>query len=120
MNLKFINSASLLAIAILTARGVSMNPVIHEGERLVIDPIQYRDLAAGEIVTYDNYFYGRLPVTHRLVRKTPRGWVTKGDNNDRTDPGLCSEKNLIGIVTLILPAPVTATAAPLSARKDAP
>ncbi len=71
---------------------------------MVVEPAAAADLKPGQIVVYRNFFFRVPSLCHRLVEQKSRGWVTKGDNNKSRDPGLCSDKNLLGVVVEILPA----------------
>ena len=83
----------------------SMRPALRGGERLECHlDVPYEDLKPGDIVLFKSYFrpafHQDQPIIHRLVRKTPRGWITKGDNNERCDVGLMTESLYIGVVYL--------------------
>ncbi len=91
-----------VAPVLFTSRGVSMLPTIHRGQILHVEPCRFEDLQPGQIVTYRNYFFrGEGTLTHRLVRKTAAGWVTKGDNNAHEDTGLCTRETFVGVVARI-------------------
>jgi len=84
-----------------TAGGVSMEPLIHKGQKYISVVVPFASLQAGDIVVYRNPFHHPYDVTtHQLVRKTKRGWVTKGVANAKEDIGLCTEKNFVGLVSL--------------------
>lgn len=80
---------ALLAIAPATSpvtlsavHSDSMEPAIDEGDGFLLVPAG--DVDSGDIVTF------RSPrreayVTHRVVRETPDGFVTRGDDNPSTD-----------------------------------
>ena len=75
----------------------SMEPEIMPGDIVTIR--KQRDYAVGEIVTYqgNNNF-----ITHRIMEKTPDGYITQGDANN-TDDGEISKSRVIGRVVIVIP-----------------
>ncbi|MFB6187483.1 MAG: signal peptidase I, partial [Halobacteriaceae archaeon] len=60
----------------------SMAPTINEGDGYILVPAG--EVTPGEIIT----FYSpkrNAYITHRVVKETPAGFITKGDNNPVTD-----------------------------------
>lgn len=101
------SSALALAVVIYTLRGTSMLPLIQDGDRIAVeDSAKFDSLKRGQIAVYDNWFNTQkgASLTHRLLTKKANGWVTKGDNNPSIDRGLCSARNLLGVVIEVLPA----------------
>jgi signal peptidase I len=80
--------------------GNSMEPTLCSGSE-----IWYKDgkVEKGDIVVFDSGTNGI--VIHRTVRKTEKGWLTKGDNNNYIDQkadlgnNYANESTTIGIVT---------------------
>jgi hypothetical protein len=67
--------------------GPSMNPTLCAPELLEVVPYESRPLRVGDVA----YFLSPdvdQPVVHRIVRITPAGISTLGDNNSRIDPSL--------------------------------
>ena len=74
----------------------SMEPVIRIGDMVIVQ--KQSDYAVGDVVAYRS----KTPITHRIVEKTPDGYITQGDANNASDPEI--EKNLvIGKVVRIVP-----------------
>ncbi|MHB8094187.1 MAG: SynChlorMet cassette protein ScmC [Candidatus Aminicenantales bacterium] len=77
--------------------GPSMNPTLREPEIMEIKPYDSRPLRAGDVV----FFLppeADQPVVHRVVRVTPAGISTLGDNNTREDALLLQPTNIQGRV----------------------
>ena len=77
--------------------GPSMNPTLREPEVMEIMPYGNRPMHAGDVV----FFLppgGNQPVVHRVVRVTPAGISTRGDNNAREDAFLLPPENVQGQV----------------------
>ena len=64
--------------------GPSMNPTLREPEIMEIVPCGSRPLRVGDVVFFLPPGSDR-PVVHRVVRVTPAGISTRGDNNSRED-----------------------------------
>lgn len=60
----------------------SMEPTIDTGDVYVL--IHASNPTSGDIVTFESESYGGA-VTHRIVEKTDRGYITQGDGNQITD-----------------------------------
>ncbi len=64
-----------------------MEPTLNQGDGFIAAPIALAGSPeAGDVITYDaeELHDGGL-VTHRIVRDTPRGYITQGDANPFTD-----------------------------------
>ena len=77
--------AAILGYRVLFVMSGSMEPVIREGQMIVVRRVDdARELEVGDIVTYlkpeDDY-----TVTHRIIEVTDEGFVTKGDYNVYAD-----------------------------------
>lgn len=77
----------------------SMEPTIRTGSLIFVDTT-YRSLKEDDIVAFRT---GGSLVTHRLVRDTGEGWITKGDANSCEDPWRISENNIIGKTVFWIP-----------------
>lgn len=86
--------------AFVITHGVSMNPVYHQGDLVVLtrQPV-YR---AGEIVAYHDRGQD-IVVLHRIIGGGPTGFVFKGDNNASIDPLKPHGDDLIGRAALHVP-----------------
>jgi hypothetical protein len=77
--------------------GPSMNPTLREPEIMEVRPYDGRPLRSGDVA----FFLppgGARPVVHRIVRVTPAGISTLGDNNTRPDPLLLKPRSVQGRV----------------------
>ena len=79
-----------------TVRGDSMAPLLSDGTVIVIKPVAYETLTAGENVAYTNR-QGEQ-VIHQLVRREGPNWVARGINNRGEDPDRVTPDNFIGIL----------------------
>lgn len=77
--------------------GPSMNPTLREPEIMEIRPYDSRPLRVGDVALFLSP-QADHPVVHRVVRITPAGISTLGDNNTREDPLLLQPKNIKGRV----------------------
>jgi hypothetical protein len=85
---------------VFLARGQSMIPQFTSASILVAATAKFEALKPGMLVVYRDAS-GDV-VAHRLVELTDSGWIVKGLNNDKADPGLVTAKNLQGVVCGIL------------------
>jgi signal peptidase len=85
---------------ILVVRGGSMEPTISVGSLLLIDTSD-RDPRAGDIVTFREPS-GQV-VTHRVVRQSRKGIVTRGDANAANDLGRRSRDEVVGTARTWVP-----------------
>ena len=77
--------------------GPSMNPTLREPEIIEILPYESRSLRVGDVV----FFLppgADQPVVHRIIRVTPAGISTLGDNNTQEDTFLLQPKDIKGQV----------------------
>ncbi|MBI4767440.1 MAG: S26 family signal peptidase [Deltaproteobacteria bacterium] len=77
--------------------GPSMNPTLKEPEILEIRPYGNRPLQAGDVVFFRSPG-GHQAVVHRIVRFTPEGIITRGDNNRRDDAFVIRPQDIHGRV----------------------
>jgi len=79
--------------------GDSMTPTIESGTFVVVKPEQ--EYLLGDIIAFvdeDN-----RNVVHRIVEQTDEGFITKGDNNRKNDPGVISVEKVVGRTIFVLP-----------------
>jgi signal peptidase I len=81
------------------ARGFSMHPFIHDKDILTLSPIRDKIPAIGDVVAFTQPLTGRLAI-HRIISKTEKGWIIKGDNCLEPD-GIVPEDKIIGRVSRI-------------------
>lgn len=79
----------------------SMEPSIQVGSVVVIKP--QPSYGVGDVITFGADNRQNIPVTHRIVDTTGARFVTKGDANDNTDPGLVNPRDIIGSVAFTVP-----------------
>jgi hypothetical protein len=77
--------------------GPSMNPTLHEPELMEVRPYNNRPVRVGDVIFFLPAEADQ-PVVHRIIRITPTGISTRGDNNTREDSFLLRPKNIIGQV----------------------
>ncbi|MDP0500403.1 MAG: S24/S26 family peptidase [Verrucomicrobiota bacterium JB022] len=80
--------------------GTSMMPLYGEDTVIVYAPIAFEDLEAEMVVAYRNA--QNKIVTHRLLKRSPKGWIAMGDNNRTLDDEYVTPDNLIGVVYTVL------------------
>ena len=76
-----------------------MYPVIESGTFIVIK--QEQEYFLGDIIGFENQ--DNKNVVHRIVEKTDEGFITKGDNNKRNDPGVTPFNKVIGRSIFVIP-----------------
>jgi signal peptidase len=120
LDLAFLVLALVVVAALLLARGVpltgrttfvvggpSMEPAVHQGSAIVVEPVDPGKLRVGDLVTM-RVGPERAVFTHRIVRlvERPDGlWLeTKGDANAAPDPVLVPASAVIGRVALTISA----------------
>lgn len=111
-------AAVLLAILLVGVRVVglqplqvlsgSMEPTYHVGSLIYVRSVDYRDLEAGDVITF--MLDEDTLATHRIVEVVPDEedpdvlrFRTKGDNNDAEDGGLVHYKNVVGTPVFSIP-----------------
>lgn len=67
---------------IANVNGDSMEPNLNEGDLFLVVPSN--EYQTGEVIVFQTNKTSML-VTHRIVDKTEKGYVTRGDNNRGTD-----------------------------------
>ena len=77
----------------------SMEPVIHTGSFMIIDTT-YRDVKKRDIIAFET---GGILVTHRVIEVVDNGYVTKGDANEKADPGRVDKTALKGRAVMWVP-----------------
>jgi len=78
-----------------------MEPAIQVGSIVVIKP--QSSYGVGDVITFGADNRQNIPVTHRIIDTTGARFVTKGDANDNTDPGLVNPRDIIGQVQFTVP-----------------
>ncbi len=88
-----------IGISVDSIMSGSMEPVLRTGGIVFTDTKERRP-EIGDIVTYQ---VGENRVTHRVIRKERKGYVTKGDANNKEDPTVVTADQIIGKVIFVLP-----------------
>ena len=88
-----------IGISVDSIMSGSMEPVLRTGGIVFTDTKERRP-EIGDIVTYQ---VGENRVTHRVIRKERKGYVTKGDANNKEDPTVVTADQKIGKVIFVLP-----------------
>ncbi|MCW2608208.1 MAG: hypothetical protein JWO60_2901 [Frankiales bacterium] len=86
--------------AVVVTHGVSMNPVYHQGDLVVVQ--RRPSYAEGDIVAYHRPDLD-LVVLHRIVGGGPGGWLLQGDNNQSIDPTRPTRDQLLGRAVVHVP-----------------
>jgi len=84
-------------ISYIVYTGPSMNPVLREPDLLEVKPYDGRQINRGDVI----YFLSPINkrgVVHRVIRISPEGIETRGDNNGQADPYLLKPGEVIGQV----------------------
>jgi hypothetical protein len=80
--------------------GPSMNPILYDLDLLEIKPYGTSPIRPGDVI----FFLppgGEQPVVHRVLRISPEGIGTRGDNNDQDDPWHITPKDVLGRVVAV-------------------
>jgi signal peptidase I len=90
----------------LAVAGGSMEPTISLGSAIVVEPVDPRSLAVGDVVSLRSG-PNRAIFTHRIIRLVVRDgtvWIeTKGDANATADPSLTPASQVIGRASVTIP-----------------
>jgi len=79
----------------VVTRGISMEPMFHQGDLVVVADRRREYATPGDMVLYHSAATDQL-VLHRIVATTGTGFVTRGDNNWWVDPDLPTQDEIIG------------------------
>ena len=94
-------TANLFGRYIFKVATSSMEPSIHQGDYIIIESVDTKDLKVGDVICFyslDEEIYD-MPNTHRIVSITEKGFVTKGDSNLVTDKTYVPPERVIGKYT---------------------
>lgn len=80
--------------------GPSMNPTLREPEMMEVMPYDSRPLRVGDVAFFLSP-EAALPIVHRIVRVTPAGISTLGDNNTQEDTFLLQPEDIKGQVMAV-------------------
>ncbi|NLX90201.1 MAG: signal peptidase I [Firmicutes bacterium] len=86
----------------------SMNPALHKGSLLFVQPMDPQNVAAGDIITFQSAAGNGELITHRVVSvhagEEGLSFTTRGDANEINDTIPVPAQNIIGKVEYYLPA----------------
>ncbi|MGQ0791212.1 MAG: signal peptidase I [Nitrosopumilaceae archaeon] len=88
----------------LLVQGQSMLPTIEPGSFVVIKSKPTYEI--GDIVSYSTEKFsdfGGRTIVHRIIKETNEGFIIKGDNNPKPDPGVIAPSAIRGEVVLFTP-----------------
>ena len=79
--------------------GTSMLPTLKAGESVLVETDFERDmLLPGDIIIYKTSQEDDKKIAHRIFKKCPNGFITRGDNNLEEDDYLVEHGNILGKV----------------------
>jgi signal peptidase len=85
--------------------GGSMEPAIHLGSAVVVQPAKAAQLDSGDVITYIDRT--NIPVTHRIIEvikdQSGLGFRTQGDANRTPDAEIVRPANVLGQVWYSVP-----------------
>ena len=79
----------------------SMEPEFYPGDMVIIKHKNKTDIKLNDIVTYKGS--DGVIITHRIIKETTDGYITKGDNNNIEDTDILTPENIIGEVKFSIP-----------------
>ena len=98
----------LIGLNVFTVLSGSMEPTYHTGSVIYVKDIDYRELEAGDVITF--MMDEDTIATHRIVEVVPDDedptvlrYRTKGDANDVVDGSLVHYKNVVGTPVFSIP-----------------
>jgi signal peptidase len=85
------------SVCFCSLTGTSMNPTLSESDLLAIEPYDNQPVRIGDVIFFLSP-QGEKPAVHRVVRISPEGVRTRGDNNTRMDPWIIHPEDIFGRV----------------------
>ena len=81
--------------------GPSMYPVFKPGDGIIINKdIGFEQLKKGDVVCFNSKSV-HYNIVHRIVKKVPNGYITRGDNNRDCDEGILTVNLQPELVTFV-------------------
>jgi hypothetical protein len=98
-NLKELIQATLDKGATLRmkAKGQSMLPFIHSGDKLTLEPLTQKKLSIGDVVLFCHPGRGNL-MAHRIIARKQTSYLIKPDNSNLANDGWVPVEVIIGRV----------------------
>jgi len=78
----------------------SMEPKIMPGDLAMVKSVDTDKVQVDDVITFK---YDGNTVTHRIIEKEDKGFITKGDNNNVEDREIVSKDDVIGKVIIFIP-----------------
>ncbi len=82
----------------------SMRPELNDYDVAQCSPFDFAKLQIGMVVVRGNVVWATSSaglIVHRIVARTPYGFITRGDNCEREDPGYMTRDDFCGKVTRV-------------------
>jgi len=100
------SGSSLFGHRILVVLSGSMEPTIQTGSIILMKVLEGdKNLKKGDVITFQSNIKPGILVTHRIEDVIVRGetieYITKGDNNNASDPEPIPSKNVVGVYSNI-------------------
>ncbi|MCK4981951.1 MAG: S26 family signal peptidase [Victivallaceae bacterium] len=70
----------------IICNGPSMKSTLMPGDKIETGEAAFDELKRGDIIIYSSPDNIRLNVIHRIIGRDSNGFITRGDNNSKTDP----------------------------------
>ncbi len=84
----------------LRGRGTSMEPVLHDGDGIVIVPPSWVEVDEGEIIAF---YHGGSIVVHQVIGFEDERIITRGVNRPEDDVERVEPSDVIGVHVLTIP-----------------
>ena len=86
--------------------GGSMEPAIHLGSLVAIQPVDPQDISVGDVITYSSGTESGMVTTHRVIEvinDNSLSFRTQGDANEDPDAYVVPSQNIVGRVWFSVP-----------------
>lgn len=105
ISIKILNKNSqTFGVTVLRVSSNSMIPTFKKGDVILIK--KQKEYNIGDIITYEvGEQENKYLVTHRIIKKSENGYITKGDANNTQDEETIYENVIKGKLFLILKSP---------------
>jgi signal peptidase I len=92
-----ISDSKIFLLSLCAYRGTSMHPTLYSSDLLEISTYDGREIHVGDVIFFLSP-HGGKPTVHRVARLMVEGLRTKGDSNNRIDPWVVRQEDVIGQV----------------------
>ena len=83
-----------------SAKGASMSPFIKDGDVLTVIPVEKGNITIGNVIACLIPHSKKL-IVHRIVAKSGKNFLVKGDNSLTNVDGLISKEQILGVVARV-------------------